>query len=318
MSGHVLLFPGQGAQSVGMHKDVFERFEAARKVFQAASEAIGVDLRKVCFEGPEQDLSRTDLCQPAIFTASTAVLRAVEAVLGHPIEAVAAAGLSLGEYTALVAAGALEFADAARLLHARGRYMQQACDEIQGTMYSIIGLADAQVEDACRKVQAESGQVWPANYNSPGQVVISGERNAAARAAKLCTEAGAKRAIELKVAGAFHTPLMQSAAVRLAAELERTNLQRAVFSVVANTTALPVTDPGEICKLLVRQITSPVRWTQSIQWCVAQGAGPYWELGPGRVLTGLLKRIDPAQACTAVGTAPEVEAAAQTLRGHSM
>jgi len=313
MGGIVLLFPGQGAQSVGMQKDVCESYPAAREVFEAASEAADMDLKKLCFEGPQEELTRTDVSQPVIVTASVAVLRAVEAALGRRIEAAAAAGLSLGEYAALVAAGAIELTDAVRLVRARGAYMQAACEETDGTMFSIIGLDDEQVEDACRQVQEEGGKVWPANYNSPGQLVLSGERTAATRAAELCTEAGARRAIELKVAGAFHTPLMESAAESLARELAHAAFKEPAFPVLANTTALPGGGPDQVRDLLARQVTSPVRWTQSMQWCASQGLGPFYELGPGHVLTGLLKRIDAGQTCTPVGTAEQVQTAADTM-----
>jgi len=313
VSGNVLMFPGQGAQKVGMCRDVFEAYGAARGVFAAACEAIDVDVCKVCFEGPAQYLARTDMCQPAMLTAGIAVLRAIEQELGRPVQASAAAGLSLGEYGALVAAGALDFGDAVRLIYARGRYMQETCDASAGAMYSVIALADAQVEEACRKVRDEGGRVWPANYNSPGQVAISGEEDSALRAAQACSEMGARKTVRLKVAGAFHTPLMQPAADRLAEELARTQFRAPAFPVVANATGLPVGEPAQMRDSLARQVTSPVRWVQSMLWCRDYGGRRFVEVGPGRVLQGLLKRIDAELGRVSVGTAQDVADVAASL-----
>ena len=313
MSANALLFPGQGAQKVGMGRDVFERYEAARTVFAHASEAIQTDMEEACFQGPQEALGRTDLCQPAILTVSVAILRAIQQELGCPLEATWVAGLSLGEYTALVAANALEFADAVRLVYARGRYMQEACDANRGTMYSVIGLDDQQVEEACHRVQRDGGRVWPANYNSPGQLVISGVEDAAARAAAICTDMGARRVVQLKVAGAFHTPLMEPAAVHLASELKHARMREPSCPVVCNVTGQPVRDAEQIRSLLVAQVTSPVRWTQSMRGCIERGAKRFFEVGPGRVLQGLLKRTDPAATCVSVGTAEEVQEVAAAL-----
>ena len=313
-TAYVLLFPGQGAQKVGMGRDLIERYEPARQAFRDASEATGVDLQKACLEGPEAELARTDLCQPAIVTVSIATLRALEAEMGGPLTAAAAAGLSLGEYTALVAAQAIAFQDAVRLVYARGRFMQAACDASPGTMYSIIGLDDAKVEDACARAREGGGRVWPANYNCPGQVVISGEKEAAARAGTLCAEMGARRALPLNVAGAFHTPLMQPAADSLARELSKTEFRSPAFPVLSNVTGEPVCDPAQIRELLARQVTSPVRWAQSMRWCAVHGAQRFLEVGPGKVLQGLLKRVDAALNCTCVGNADELTLAASQLR----
>lgn len=308
MSNTVLLFAGQGAQEVGMARHLPEASEAAAEVFDIASDSIDVDMREVCFAGPEQRLNRTDMCQPAILTVSIALLRALEEELDSPLSPLAAAGLSLGEYSALVAAGALSLPDAMRLTHARGTYMQQACDANPGTMFSIISLEDQQVEEACRRVrEEEDGRVWPANYNCPGQVVISGEEDAAARAAELCTEAGARRAIQLKVAGAFHSPLMQPAADKLEEKLQQTPFTQPDYPVLANVTGDPVEDPDQIRDLLARQVTSPVRWSASMNWCVEQGAEKFIELGPGRVLRGLLRRIDRSLDCTSVNALDKVQ-----------
>ena len=310
MNATVLLLPGQGAQSAGMGRDLTDRYASARALFREASAATGLNLEEICFEDPNGELSRTDLCQPAIMTVSVAALKAIAEEMGGGAPRVsAAAGLSLGEYSALVAAEAMDFADAVRLVYHRGRYMQEACELNPGAMYSIIGLEDAQVEDACRKVrEQEGGRVWPANYNNPGQLVISGEREAAARAAALCAEMGARRAVQLKVTGAFHTPLMQPAADKLARELEHVAIREPAFPVIANTTAQPLAGPQQIRRQLARQVTNPVLWSLSMQWCISRGLEEFLEPGPGRVLKGILKRIDPSRKCVTVNGAEDVRA----------
>jgi len=295
MAALALLFPGQGAQAVGMGET-------------------GLELERLCFEGPTDELSRSDVTQPAILTVSVAALRALEELAGGLPKPVAAAGLSLGEYTALVAAGALPFGEAARLVRLRGQYMREACEANPGTMYSILGLADEQVEQACERARERAGGVWPANYNCPGQLVISGEEEACRVAAELCAQAGARRALRLNVGGAFHTELMRPAAERMKQALAGAAISRAACPVVSNVTARPVTDPAEIRRLLVEQVTRPVLWHKSMQWLAAQGVGDFYEVGPGRVLQGLLKRIAPELNCFTVGSAEDVQAAAERLR----
>lgn len=308
MSGKALLFPGQGAQAIGMGRDLAETYAAAREAFEIANEETGLALDRVCFEGPLEELSRSDIAQPAILTVSIASLRAVAEAAG-PVEAVAAAGLSLGEYSALVAAGALEFREAVGLMQRRGLYMQQACDAHPGAMYSIIGLEDSQVAQACQTARQETGGgVWPANYNSPGQVVISGEDKAARAAADLCTELGARRAVRLNVAGAFHSQLMQPAADRLAADLAEVRIDRPAYPIVSNVTGQPTDDPEEIRGLLVRQMTRPVRWLDGMRWLIGRGVREYYEIGPGRVLQGLLKRTDRSVTCLSIGSVQDVQA----------
>lgn len=315
MSGKGLLFPGQGAQTVGMGRDLAETHPAAREVFDEANRTLGMELDKLCFEGPPEQLSRSDVAQPAIVTVSVAALRAMAEVSGRRPEAKAAAGLSLGEYSALVAAGALEFGQAVQLVRHRGIYMQEACSANPGAMYSIIGLEDSQVEQACQAARKKTGGgVWPANYNCPGQVVVSGEEAAAQAAADLCAELGARRAVRLNVAGAFHTELMRPAADRLAIELAEVPLRRPDYPVVANVTGQPTEDPEEIRRLLVRQITGAVRWVDCMRWFIGQGVDEYYEIGPGRVLQGLLKRTDPSRTCFTVGSAQDVEAYAERER----
>jgi [acyl-carrier-protein] S-malonyltransferase len=308
VSKTALIFPGQGAQAVGMGRDLFEAHAPAREAFEEASEAIGLDLAALCFEGPIERLSASDVAQPAILTVSIAALRAMAEEAGRAPAAGAMAGLSLGEYSALVAAGALDFAGAVRLVRRRGLYMQQACEASPGTMYSILGLQDGPVEQACEEARRKAaGGVWPANYNCPGQLVISGEAEAAALAAELCSERGARRAVQLNVAGAFHTPLMQAAADLLAPELAAAEFRAPSVPVVANVTGRPVEAPDQMRELLARQVTSPVRWTDCMRWVIDRGIVDHVEVGPGRVLQGLLRRIEPSCACRSVGGPQDVQ-----------
>jgi len=313
-----LLFPGQGAQEVGMGKALAEAGAAARRVFHAANEELGLELDRICFEGPAEELGRSDVAQPAILTMSVAALRAMGEAAGAPPPAAAAAGLSLGEYTALVAAEALDFRQAVRLVRYRGRFMQEACQANPGTMFSIIALEDAQVEEACRLARAQTGGgVWPANYNSPGQLVISGGKDAAAAAAELCTAMGARKTVELKVAGAFHTPLMQPAADMLAPMIEELDLRRPAFPIVANVSGRPTADPAEMRRLLIRQVTEPVRWVDCQRALVALGIGRCYEVGPGHVLRGLLKRTEEGCPCLGVSTPQDVAAYAESAAGSA-
>lgn len=300
------LFAGQGAQFVGMGLDVAARFSSAARVLEEASAVVDYDLSAVLRSGPEEELARTDICQPATVAVSLAMFEAAREARPERFEGGAgfAAGLSLGEYTALVGAGALSVADALRLVWHRGQYMQEACRINPGKMFSIIGLDDEAVETAC---EACGPGVWVANYNCPGQVVLSGRPDAAERAAALCKEKGAKMTVELKVAGAFHTELMAPAADRLAADLDGTEIRPPRIPVVSNVSARPVSTPNEIRTLLKKQLTSPVRWTESVRYMIAQGAGQFFEFGPGKVLTGLLKRLDRTVPCTTVNDLAAVE-----------
>jgi len=311
MKEPAMLFPGQGAQEPGMGRALAERYDAARAVFEAADQALGFALSALCFEGQAEELARSDIAQPAILTVSVAALRAMEQAAGSPVRAAGAAGLSLGEYTALVAAGALAFEDAVRLVRRRGQYMQEACERNPGAMYSIIGLKDEQVEEACRKARELDGGVWPANYNCPGQLVISGHEEAARTAAELCVQAGARRTVRLKVAGAFHTELMQPAADRFIQELDEVEFSLPRFPVLSNVTAEPMRDADEIRDLLVAQLTNPVRWTGCMRWFLGSGVSQFYEIGPGRVLQGLLRRTDRSAACLSVCEPQQVEAFAE-------
>ena len=288
-----ILCPGQGAQVVGMGKDFADAYPAAREVFLAANRILGFDLAAICFAGPEDRLNQTDISQPAIYVTSIACLRAAQqAGVIDPSTASAFAGLSLGEYTALHLAGAFSFADGLKLVASRGRFMQQAASAVPSSMVSIFGGDEAQVASLC--AQNANGEVLsPANFNSPGQIVVSGTTAACQRITAAAAAAGLK-ALPLKVAGAFHSSLMESAARQMAAELEKTPFSPPALPVYANVTARPHADVASIKRLLVAQIVQSVRWEQTMQTLLA-GAGPeprFVELAPGRVLTGLLKKIN--------------------------
>jgi len=305
-----LLFPGQGAQYVGMGKDVAETWPQARALYDRADEVLGFALSRVCFEGPQERLTATDVSQPAILVTSLAVLAAMRTTeAGRALEPQAAAGLSLGEYTALVAAGAIGFDDAVRLTHLRGRYMQEACDAEPGGMVSLLGTDEALAEKICGAAR-EAGRIWPANYNCPGQVVASGTRAACDRAASLAESMGAQRAVPLAVAGAFHSPLMAPARGKLAPELARLQVQELGIPVVANVTGGYYSGAASVADLLTRQVDGAVRWQQGIERLVADGFDRFVEVGPGRVLTGLLKRIDRrvGRDAVAIGTAADIQA----------
>ncbi|MBI3270084.1 MAG: ACP S-malonyltransferase [Planctomycetes bacterium] len=306
MSKRAWLFPGQGAQSVGMAADLVASSPAARRVFDVAASALSLDLAKLCAEGPEETLARTDVSQPAILVASLAVVEALRE-RGKLPEAAAAAGLSLGEYTALVAAGALSLEDGVRLVRRRGEYMQRACDLKPSGMATVLGLDRAKVEQACADSRT-AGVVVPANLLGPGQVAISGELQALEVACGRAKALGAKRAFPLKVAGAFHSPLMEPAAERLRAELDRTSIARPRVPVVSNVTARFVTEPAEIREALGRQLTSSVLWEDSMRFLAGEGFTSFLELGPGRVLSGLASKIVPGATVANVDGLATLEA----------
>ena len=286
MSKTALLFAGQGAQVVGMGKDLAEQFPSARTWFGRADAAVGFPLSSICFNGPEPELTRTEHAQPGIFLVSWVCLELLrERVPALRFEA--AAGLSLGEFAALTAAGAMGFEDGLRVVRQRGRFMQEACDATRGGMAAILGLG----EDLTRAVCAEAG-VALANLNCPGQIVISGEAGRIATAVEMAKAKGAKRAVLLPVAGAYHSPLMAGAQPRLAAELARVTILSPAIPVISNVTAQPHGVAAEIPPRLVEQVTSPVRWEESVRYLLAQGFTRFIELGPGTALSGFLKRID--------------------------
>ena len=286
------LFPGQGSQWVGMGRDVCQSQARGREVFARADELLGFELSKVCFEGPEERLAATDISQPAIFVTSVALAEVFRNEgRGRGREPQAAAGLSLGEYTALWAAGSLSFEDGVRLTRKRGQAMQAAAQAHPSTMVSIMGLDEGQVKKICERASA-AGIISPANFNCPGQIVVSGEKEACAQALQLAEEAEGK-AVELKVAGAFHSPLMASAADGLARELAVTALGWPRIPVAANVTGgYHAEDAESIRSLLVRQLTSSVLWQKCMERLLADGYDEFYEIGPGRVLKGLMRKID--------------------------
>jgi [acyl-carrier-protein] S-malonyltransferase len=304
-----LLFPGQGSQEVGMGRDVAEASAAARAVFDAADAALGFPLSKLCFDGPEEELVRTEIQQPAILTTSIAVLRALEEQ--GPVRPALVAGHSLGEYTALVAAGALDFEDAVRLVHSRGRFMQEAVPEGRGAMAAVMGCDAAVVVAACEHACAATGRaVSPANFNGPAQTVISGDGVAVEAACSKAKQEGAKRAVVLDVSAPFHCELMAPAAQKLSLELARVRFGAPRVPVVTNVEAKPCSDPQRFAALLEQQVTAPVRFTEMIGQMAAEGVDHVLEIGPGRVLSGLVARIDRSLARGSVsGTSGLAEAA---------
>jgi [acyl-carrier-protein] S-malonyltransferase len=303
-----LLCPGQGAQRVGMGKDLAGAFPAARDTFAAVDEALGFSLSTVMWEGPEDLLTRTDNAQPAILAHTAAVWALVREKLAGQVAA--AAGHSLGEYSAYVAAGSLGLADAARLVRQRGELMRAAGDARPGTMAAVMGLDAERVAAICREAGAGDEVVVAANFNAPDQTVISGDPAAVARAGDLLKAAGAKRVLPLKVSGAFHSPLMAPPAARFATDLDAVALATPAFPVVANASATVVTEQAEARRLLAAQLTSPVRWVEGVRR-LAELAGVtvrFVEIGPGTVLTGLAKRIVGGSESVNLGTAAEVAA----------
>lgn len=308
MSNFAAIFPGQGAQLVGMGKDVAEQFPAAREAFQRADAVLGFSLSSLCFEGPAERLEQTDIQQPAIFATSVALWRAALATgTIREDQFGAMGGLSLGEYTALHLAGAMSFDDAIRLVHRRGQLMQDASTRFPGGMVSIMGADEAKVIELCRSV-ADKGRVAPANLNCPGQIVISGDKPACEAAAAAVDNIGGK-AIVLKVAGAFHSPLMQNAADALRGELDKANITAPRVKVISNVTCAYHTDPASIRELLVQQVVSPVRWQGCCERLIADGFTEFTEVGPNKVLLGLMRKINRAAKVTNISTAAALTAA---------
>jgi len=279
------VFPGQGSQFPGMGKDLYENNTLAKEMFEKANEILGFRITDIMFNGTEEELKQTRVTQPAIFLHSVILAQ----TMGDAFKPEMVAGHSLGEFSALVAAGAMTFEDGLRLVAARALAMQKACEKEPSTMAAILGMDDAVVEEVCASID---DVVVPANFNSPGQLVISGSISGIDKAIAALQQRGAKRALKLVVGGAFHSPLMEPARVELAAAIEKTTIKAPVCPIYQNVTALPETQPEKIKANLIAQLTAPVRWTQTIQNMIKDGATSFTEVGPGQVLQGLIKKID--------------------------
>ena len=299
------LFPGQGAQQVGMGRDLYEAFPAVRELFDLAESITALPLKRLCFEGPQQELDRTDVSQPAIFTMSAAVLKCLEPRRPALAPAVLA-GLSLGEYTALYAAGAMDLATSLRLVTRRGQAMQAAATAVLSGMVAVSGLDEAKAEELARAA-AGDGVLVCANFNAPGQIVLSGALEACQKATAMAKDFGASGAVPLKVAGAFHSPLMQPAADALASALDQAKFCDPQIPVVANVDAACYGEASDIRAKLLAQLVRPVRWQQSMEALLAQGVTQFYEIGPGRVLAGLMKRIHRKAEVACIGSVEALE-----------
>ena len=280
-----LVFPGQGSQFVGMGKELYESRKDIKDLMESANDILGFDILSIMFNGTEEDLKKTKVTQPAIFIHSLAAVKAVDTIGAGMV-----AGHSLGEFSALVANGALSFKDGLELVYERALAMQEACDANPSSMAAVLGLEDEKVEEICAKIE---GIVVPANYNCPGQLVISGETAAVEKACEALKAAGAKRALLLPVNGAFHSPLMKPAQDKLAKAIENTKFNKPIIPIYQNITTTAVEDPEEIKKNLIAQLTGPVKWTQTVRNMIADGAESFVEVGPGKTLQGLIKKIHP-------------------------
>ena len=307
-----LLFPGQGAQHLGMGLDLAREYPSARRVFEEADRALGFSLSRLCSEGPAERLNLTEYTQPALVTASVAAWRVLES---EGVEPSVTAGLSLGEYAALVAVGSLDFPDAVRLVRNRGRYMQECVPEGQGGMAAVIGLESAQVEDLCRQVSTDDRWVQPANYNGPGQIVISGHTVTVEAACQAALKEGAKKAVPLPVSAPFHCRLMDRAAERLRADLETVPLRAARAPLVTNYTGQALTDPGDLTEALLEGIRNPVRWDECVRAIGHMEPDVWAEIGPGKALASMVKRILSGTRVKPGGSVPDVRNLVEIHRG---
>jgi [acyl-carrier-protein] S-malonyltransferase len=307
MQQTALLFAGQGAQYAGMGRDWASQFPSAKALFERSQEILGFDLARICFEGPEEELTRTENAQPSIFLTSWVAFQLLKEQKPD-FSFHATAGLSLGELTALTAAGVFSFEDGLKIARQRGRFMQEACESTRGSMAAVLGLEPSALRDVCAAADVEM-----ANLNCPGQIVISGETGKIAAACELAKAQGAKRAVMLPVAGAYHSRLMAGAQPKVRAMLDAVALQSPAMPVISNVTALPHGGPEDIRQGLAAQVISPVRWEESIRYLLAQGFRRFIELGPGTALSGFVKRIDKTVAILNVADAPSLECTVQNL-----
>lgn len=298
------VFPGQGSQAVGMGQDVYQSNPASKQVFEAADEALGFSLSELIFQGPEQELKKTYHTQPALLTASIALY---EAFKEKGVQADYVAGHSLGEYSALVAAGALTFTDAVQMVRLRGQFMEQAVPEGQGAMAAVLGAEREALAQLCARISQEGSSVEMANINSPGQIVVSGTKQGVQAVVDQGKGIGAKRVIPLEVSGPFHSSLMKPAAKQLADELQKITILSPNIPIVANVTALPVEAPDRIRELLVEQVYSPVLWEDTVLWLISQGVDTFIEIGSGSVLTGLIKKIDKTVRIVTINSKEAIE-----------
>lgn len=300
-----LIFPGQGSQYVGMGKAIYDIFVEAKEIFERADNALGFHLSKICFEGPESELKLTQNTQPAILTVSIAIFEVFKKFVPQ-IKPLFVSGHSLGEYSALVSAGAISFEDTVRIVHLRGKFMQNAVPVGEGTMYAVLGLEDFEVEDACNEVDKSLGVVEPANFNSPGQVVISGSIKAVNACIEILKERGAKRLVQLPVSAPFHSSLMSKASEELKKVLEEIPINMPIYPAVSNVTGKVYESIENIRSLLVEQVKSPVRWTDCVRYMISNGVNEFVEIGPNKVLTNLVKRINKDVKSVGIETIDEV------------